>query len=101
MCNQEQSFQRGVRKFIAKIQMTFPHCADNNLCLHSYLSPSQTELTRKVIEHPSDITIDMFDKSSNNFSSDGSLTHILRPGHFKYDGQGSIRLLPGLYRRCM
>jgi hypothetical protein len=37
------------RKFIAKIQMTFLYCADINLCLHSYLFPSQTEL--KVIGH--------------------------------------------------
>ena len=29
--------------------MTFPKCADINLCLHSYLFPSQTEL--KVIGH--------------------------------------------------
>jgi hypothetical protein len=54
--------------FIAKIQMTFPNCAGINLCLHSYLFPSQTEL--KVIGHPSDITIHMSDlnsKSSNIF----------------------------------
>jgi hypothetical protein len=44
MCNQVRGFYRGVRKFIAKIQMTFPNCTDINLCLHSYLFPSQTEL---------------------------------------------------------
>jgi hypothetical protein len=26
MCNQVRGFHRGVRKFIAKIQMTFPNC---------------------------------------------------------------------------
>ena len=49
MCNQVRVFTVGFRKFIAKIQMTFPNCADINLCLHSYLLPSQTEL--KVIGH--------------------------------------------------
>ena len=49
MCNQVLGFHSGVRKFIAKIQITFPNCADINLCLHSYLFPSQTEL--KVIGH--------------------------------------------------
>jgi hypothetical protein len=49
MCNQVRGFHRGVRKFIVKIQMTFPNSADINLRLHSYLFPSQTEL--KVIEH--------------------------------------------------
>ena len=50
MCNQVQGFHCGVRKFIAKIQMSFPNCAEySNLCLHSYLSPSQTEF--KVIGH--------------------------------------------------
>ena len=49
MCNKVRGFHRAVRKFIAKIQMTFPNCADINLCLHSYLFPSQTEL--KVIGH--------------------------------------------------
>ena len=46
---ENQSFHRGFQKFIAKIQMIFPNCADINLCLHSYLFPSQTEL--KVIGH--------------------------------------------------
>jgi hypothetical protein len=49
MCNQVRDFHRGVQKFIVKIQVTFPNCADINLCLHSYLFPSQTEL--KVIGH--------------------------------------------------
>ena len=49
MCNQVQGFHRGVWEFIAKIQITFTNCADINLCLHSYLFPSQTEL--KVIGH--------------------------------------------------
>jgi hypothetical protein len=49
MCNQVRGFRHGVRKFIVKIQMTFPSSADISLCLHSYLFPSQTEL--KVIEH--------------------------------------------------
>ena len=49
MCNQVRGFHRGVLKFIAKIQMIFLNCADINLCLHSYLFPSQTEL--KVIGH--------------------------------------------------
>jgi hypothetical protein len=48
MCNQVRGFHRGVWKCNAKIQMTFPNCADINLC-HSYLFPSQTEL--KVIGH--------------------------------------------------
>ena len=61
MCNQVRGFHRGVWKFITKIQVTFPNCADINLCLHSYLFPSQTELNfighhntyvrLKVIEH--------------------------------------------------
>jgi hypothetical protein len=49
MCYQVRDFHRGVLKFIAKIQMTFPNFADINSCLHSYLFPSQTEL--KVIRH--------------------------------------------------
>jgi hypothetical protein len=51
MCNQVRGFHREVRKFIgiAKIQLTFPSCADINLCPHSFLFPSQTEL--KVIRH--------------------------------------------------
>jgi hypothetical protein len=47
MFNQVRGFHRGFRKFIAKIQETFPNSADINLCLHSYIFPSQTEL--KVI----------------------------------------------------
>ena len=47
MCNQVQGFHRGIRKFIAKIQMAFLNCADINL--NSYLFPSQPEL--KVIGH--------------------------------------------------
>jgi anti-sigma regulatory factor (Ser/Thr protein kinase) len=31
MCNQVRGFHRGVRKFIAKIQTTFPNCADINV----------------------------------------------------------------------
>jgi hypothetical protein len=49
MCNQVWSFYRGVGKFVTKIQITFPNCADFNLCLHSYTFPSKTEL--KVIGH--------------------------------------------------
>jgi hypothetical protein len=63
MCNQVRGFHRGVWKFIAKIQTTFPYCTDVNLCLHSCSFPSQTELKMigyyntyvrpklKVIEH--------------------------------------------------
>jgi hypothetical protein len=58
-CTQVRGFHRGVRKFIAKIQITFPSCADINLSLHAYLFPSQTEL--KVIGQPSDITIHISD----------------------------------------
>jgi hypothetical protein len=47
MYNQMLGFHHG--KFIAKIQMTCPNCADINLCLHSYLFPSQTKF--KVIGH--------------------------------------------------
>ena len=77
---QVRGFHRGLRKFIAKIQMTFLHCADINLCLRSYLFPSQTEL--KVIGHTSDIIIHMSDlnSKSSNVLSDGSQTDILRPG---------------------
>ena len=49
MCNQVRGFHRGVRRFIAKIQMIFLNCAGINLCLRSYLFASQTEL--KVIGH--------------------------------------------------
>jgi hypothetical protein len=59
MFNQVRGFHCGFRKFIAKIQETFPNCADINLCLHSYLFPSQTEL--KVIGYH----IQMFDRNSN------------------------------------
>jgi hypothetical protein len=42
-------FTVGSSGIIAKIQMTFPNCADINLYLLSYLFPSQIEL--KVIGH--------------------------------------------------
>jgi hypothetical protein len=44
MCNQVRGFHLGVRKFIAKIRMTFSNCADINLCMYSFIFPSQTEL---------------------------------------------------------
>jgi hypothetical protein len=74
MWNQVRGFHRGVWKFIAKIQTTFPNCADINLCLHSYLFPSQAKLNSKS----SDITIHMSDSKSSNILSDGSLNDILR-----------------------
>ena len=79
MCNQVRGFHRGVRKFIAKIQITVQLLYCINLCLHSYLFPSQTEL--KVIGHPSDIAIHVSDPNSKSSKilSDGSLTDILRP----------------------
>jgi hypothetical protein len=40
MCNQVRGFYRGVQKFIVKIQMTIPNCADINLCLYSYFFPT-------------------------------------------------------------
>ena len=51
--------------------MTFPNCADINLCLHSY--ESQTEL--KVIGHHNTY---ISDSKSSNILSDGSLTDNLR-----------------------
>jgi hypothetical protein len=73
MCNQVRGFHRGVRKFIAKIQITFPNCAVLIcVCIHTYF---QAKLNSKS----SDITIHMSDSKSSNILSDGSLTDILRP----------------------
>jgi hypothetical protein len=50
--NVYSSFPRWVRKFIAQIQMTFPNCADINLCLHFALhivlisKPNWTQIHR-------------------------------------------------------
>jgi hypothetical protein len=68
MCNQEQGFHRGFWKFIAKIHMTVPICADINLCLYSYLYLNSKS---------SDITIHT--SKSQNILSDSSLTNMLRP----------------------
>ena len=78
MCNhtnQVRGFHRGVRKSIAKIQMTFQIvviliC----VCIHTYF---QAKLNSKS----SDVTIHTFDPNSksSNILSNGSLTHILRP----------------------
>ena len=50
MCNQVRGFHRAVRKFIAKIQMTFPNCADINfiICvfIHTYF---QAKLNSKSL----------------------------------------------------
>jgi hypothetical protein len=83
MCNQVRGFHLGVRKFIAKIRMTFSNCADINLCMYVcmyFIFPSQTELK---VHRTSHITIHMSDPNSksSNILSDGSLTDISRPAH--------------------
>ena len=35
MCNQVRDFHRGVQKFIVKIQVTFPNCADTAICVQA------------------------------------------------------------------
>ena len=64
MCNQVRGFRHGVRKFIVKIQMTFPSSADISLCLHNCI---HTCFQAKL------------NSESSNILSDGSLIDMLRP----------------------
>jgi hypothetical protein len=75
MCNQVRGFHRGVRRFIAKIQMIFLNCAGINLCLRSYLFASQTEL--KVIGHHNTYVRPKLKDIEH--LSDSYLNDILRP----------------------
>ena len=71
MCNQVWGFHRGVRKFIAKIQMTwFKFQIVWYWCVFAFI----------LISKPSDITIHMSDPNSksSNILSDASLTEILK-----------------------
>jgi hypothetical protein len=54
MYNPVRGFLRGVRKFIDKIQMTLPNCADINLCLHqglNFIAAIAAEGEQNAVDH--------------------------------------------------
>ena len=78
MCNQVRGFHHGVWKFInAKIRMAVPNCAGINLCLHSYIFPSQTELKVIGVIKIQYICLTQIQTRSSTILSDGSLSDIL------------------------